>query len=120
MNEGPRFIRVTSDWTRADRRGALRCQLGMYRTPYRVEPGLYCLGRPGPDSPVLATVNYKLAFDRVRHDLAGTECWILVLDTDGMSVHCGMETGRFGADELIARVQKTRLHEVVRHRTLIG
>jgi hypothetical protein len=91
----------------------------MYRALYHVEPGLYCVGRPSADSPVLTTVNYKLTFDIVRRDLAGRDCWILVLDTDGKSVHCGMETGRFGTDELITRVQKARLQEVVRHHTLI-
>jgi hypothetical protein len=91
----------------------------MLRTPHRVEPGLYCLGRPGPDSPVLATVNYRLSFDILRIDLRGFDCWILVLDTDGMNVACAVETGRFGTDELITRMQKARLQEAVRHRTLI-
>jgi len=91
----------------------------MFRTPHRVDPGLYALGRPGPDSPVLATANYKLSFDCIRMDLQGCDCWILVLDTDGMNVVCGVETGRFGTDELITRMQKARLQEAVRHRTLI-
>ncbi len=91
----------------------------MHRSPHRVEPGLYCIGRPGPDSPVVATANYTLSFDTVRHDLGGLDCWLLVLDTDGMNVACGAKTGSFGTDELITRVQKTRLQEVVRHRALI-
>lgn len=80
---------------------------------------MYCLGRPGPDSPVLATVNYRLSFDILRIDLRGRDCWILVLDTDGMNVACAVETGRFGTDELITRMQKARLQEAVCHRTLI-
>jgi len=91
----------------------------MHRSPHRVEPGLYCIGRPGPDSPVLATANYRLSFDIVRHDLCGIDCWILVLETNGMSVACSAGNGSFGTDELVTRVQKTRLQEVVRHRALI-
>lgn len=91
----------------------------MFRTPHRVDPGLYAIGRPGPDSPILATANYKLSFDIMRKDLRGCDCWILVLDTDGMDIACGVETGRFGTDELIARMQKARLQEVVRHGKLI-
>ena len=91
----------------------------MHRSPHRVEPGLYCIGRPGLDSPVLATANYTLTFDIVRHDLGGLGCWILVLDTDGMNVACGAKTGNFSTHELITRVQKTRLQEVVSHRALI-
>ncbi len=117
--EGPRFTRATSDWTPADRLGALRCRLGMFRSPHRVEPGLYSLGRPGTDSPVLATGNYRLTFDLLRTGLRGCDCWILVLDTDGMDVASGAATGRFGTDELITRMLKTRLPEVVRHRAVI-
>ena len=91
----------------------------MYRSPHHVEPGLYCIGRPGPDSPALVTANYTLSFDILRRDLGGRDCWILVLETDGMNVACGARTGSFGTDELIVRVQKTRLQQVLRHRALI-
>jgi len=119
MSEGPRFTRVTSEWKAADRWRAVRCRLGMHRSPHRVEPGLYCIGRPGPESPVLATANYTLTFDIVRRDLGGLVCWILVLDTGGLNVACGAYTGRFATDELITRVQKTRLQEAVSRRVLI-
>jgi len=91
----------------------------MYRSPHRVEPGLYCIRGAGPDAPVLVTANYTLTFDIVRRDLGGRDCWILVLDTDGMNVACGVKTGRFGTDALVTTVEKTRLQEVVRHRTMI-
>ena len=119
LQESPRFTRVISQWSAADRWGALRCRLGTNRSPRRVEPGLYCIGRPGPDSPVLATANYSLSFDLLRRDMGGRDCWILTLDTDGMNVACGVKTGKFGTDELIVRVQKARLADVVRHRALI-
>ena len=32
---------------------------------YTVEPGLYAVGRPTADLPVLVTANYKLSFDRL-------------------------------------------------------
>ena len=119
MNEGPRYTRVISEWTRKDRWGAARCRLGMHRALYSVEPGLYAIGRPGPDSPVLVTANYKLSFDLVRRELGGCECWILALDTGGVNVSCGVASGKFGTDELVTRIQKSRLKDSVRHRTLI-
>lgn len=119
MKEGPRFTRVISEWTHKDRWGAARCRLGMHRAVYSVEPGLYAIGRPGPDSPVLVTANYKLSFDIVRRELGGCECWILALDTGGMNVSCGVVIGKFATDELITRIQKSRLHEVLHHHTLI-
>jgi hypothetical protein len=86
---------------------------------YRVEPGLYALERPGEDSPVLVTASYRLGFDMLRKDLRGVPCWILVLDTGGINVWCAAGAGTFSTEELVARVAKSRLSEVVRHRTLI-
>ena len=86
---------------------------------YKVEPGLYALGRPDADSPVLATANYRLGFDTLRRDLRDVTCWILVLDTNGINVWCAAGAGRFCTEELIGRMQKTRMAEVVRHRTII-
>ena len=86
---------------------------------YRVQPGLYALGRPDADSPVLATANYRLSFDTLRRDLRDVSCWILVLDTNGINVWCAAGAGTFCTEELIGRMEKTRMAEVVRHRTLI-
>jgi hypothetical protein len=117
--EPPHFTRVRSEWTAEDRRGAIRCRLGTFRMRWRVEPGLYALGRPDADAPVLVTANYRLGFDMLRRDLGGIACWILVLDTNGINVWCAAGAGTFGTDEVVFRVQKSRLAEVVRHRTLI-
>jgi CO dehydrogenase/acetyl-CoA synthase delta subunit len=117
--EPPHFTRVRTDWTAADRRGAIRCRLGRQRGQYSVPPGLYAAGRPDEDSPVFVTANYRLGFDILRRDLAGIACWILALDTKGLNVCCASGAGTFGTDEIVTRVQKSRLLEVVRHRTLI-
>lgn len=116
---GPPPMRVTSEWTGADRLGALRCRLGRWRDRYRVPPGLYALGSPGPDSPACVTANYKLSFDLLRRALAGRAAWILVLDTKGINVWCAAGKGTFGTDELVARVESSRLAARVRHRDLV-
>jgi hypothetical protein len=86
---------------------------------YTVQPGLYALGRPDAASPVLATANYRLSFDILRRDLKNVTCWILVLDTNGINVWCAAGAGRFSTEELIGRMEKTRMAEVVGHRTII-
>jgi hypothetical protein len=91
----------------------------MGRGSYRVEPGLYRIGRPGPESPVLVTANYKLTFDTLRSELDGLDAWILVLETRGVNVWCAAGKGSFGTDELVNRVAATRLAEVVSHRKLV-
>lgn len=84
-----------------------------------VEPGLYRLGNPTPDSPVVVTANYTLSFDAVRSSLTGTDAYILVLDTKGVNVWCAAGKGTFGTGELLRRIAVTGLASVVRHRVLV-
>ena len=84
-----------------------------------MEPGLYALGAPAPDSPVFVSANYTLSFDALRSALRGIDGYLLVLDTKGINVWCAAGKGTFGTDELVARIEATRLAEVVRHRRLI-
>jgi hypothetical protein len=84
-----------------------------------VEPGLYRLGNPRPESPVFASANYTLSFDALRSALAGTDAWILVLDTQGINVWCAAGKGTFGTGELVRRIQSTGLAIIVSHRKII-
>ena len=92
---------------------------GVHRMRYRVEPGLYAIGEPTPDSPVFVTANYKLTFDLVRRELEGIQAWLLVLDTHGVNVWCAAGKGTFSTAELVRRLAETQLERHVRHRTLI-
>ena len=111
--------RVHSRMTVRDLMGRWRVRWGIGRDRYRVAPGLYALGAPGGDSPVLVTANYKLTFDVLRRDAAGLDVWILVLDTHGVNVWCAAGEGTFGTEEVIRRVTGARLPEVVNHRRLV-
>ena len=95
----------------------VRCAMG--RMKYAVEPGLYAVGAPGADSPVMVSANYKLSFDHLRKNLAGINAWILVLDTKGINVWCAAGKGTFGTGELVKRVETTRISSVVSKRQLI-
>ena len=111
--------RVATILTFADRLGAWKVRWAIGRMSYRVEPGLYAVGSPTPESPVLLSANYKLSFDRLRSQLGGRDAWLLVLDTKGINVWCAAGKGTFGTDEIVARVEAARLAEVVGHRTLV-
>jgi acetyl-CoA decarbonylase/synthase complex subunit gamma len=84
-----------------------------------VKPGLYALGSPSPEDPVLVSANYALSVDHLRSAVPGRSAWLLVLDTRGVNVWCAAGKGTFGTDELVHRVAATRLAEVVQHRRLI-
>jgi len=85
----------------------------------RVEPGLYCVGNPDENSPVLVTANYKLTFDTVRKELGNMQCWIMILDTKGINVWCAAAMGKFSTAEIVEKAKAVNLKDIVNHNTLI-
>ena len=111
--------RISTALTWADRLGSWKVRWGMGRLRYIVPPGLYAIGKPGPDSPVLVTANYKMTYDHVRSVLGGRDCWLLIMETYGINVWCAAGKGTFGTEELIRRINVSGLAAVVDHRRLI-
>jgi hypothetical protein len=110
---------VDTTLSRSDHIGTIGARTGIQRSNYTITPGLYCVGRPTGDSPVLVTANYKLTFDALRSELAGLDLWILVVDTRGINVWCAAGKGTFSTEEVAYQVKQARLMEVVNHRELI-
>jgi len=116
----PQEIRsVTSTITITNRYDHVLARWGVRRGNHRVEPGLYRLGNPNPDSPVFASANYTLSFDALRSALIGIDGYILVLDTKGINVWCAAGKGTFGTEELVRRIELTGLAALVGHRKII-
>jgi len=111
--------RVRTKLQLADHVGAWKVRWAINRAGYRVEPGLYAVGTPGPEAPVLVSANYKLSFDRLRSSLSTVDAWILVLDTHAVNVWCAAGKGTFGTDELVRQIEQCRLAEWTAHRTVI-
>jgi hypothetical protein len=86
---------------------------------YAVDPGLYAVGNPDGESPVLVTANYKMSFDMLREALPNRNAWILVLDTKGINVWCAAGKGTFGTTELVNRIASSGLPRIVSHQELI-
>jgi hypothetical protein len=130
---------TTSTITLANRWDHVLARCAYNRMGHVVPAGLYALGQPNEDSPVLVTANYSLSFDALREAMAGGEAavspqamamvspqatagrdaYLLVLETKGINVWCAAGKGTFGTDELSARVCSVDLANRVRHRTLI-
>ena len=110
---------TTSTITLANHWDHFLARWGINRSEHRVEPGLYALGNPTPDSPVFVTANYTLSFDAVRSVLDGVEGYILVLDTLGINVWCAAGKGSFGTDELVRQIEATALRDIVNHKVLL-
>jgi hypothetical protein len=114
-----RIPRLRTSPTAWDRLGTCRARLGLDRNHYTVNPGLYAVGQPGPESPVIVTANYKLTFDTVRFTLTGRDIWLLVADTRGINIWCAGGKGTFSAAGIAEQVRKTGLERVVSHRRMI-
>lgn len=110
---------VSTGLTFNDTLGSWKARWGIGRMNYKINPGLYCVGKPDSTSPVLVTANYKMSFDTLRKELAGIDAWILVLDTKGINVWCAAGKGTFGTEELLERIARVKLPQVVSHRTII-
>jgi hypothetical protein len=119
VNTQPSPFFTTSELTLANWWDHLLARWAINRNGHRVAPGLYTLGSPTPDSPVLVTANYTLSFDALRSSLPKTDAYILVLDTQGVNVWCAAGKGTFGTDELVHRIEATNLEGIVSHRKLI-
>ena len=99
--------------------GAVMVRWGINRDKYRVNPGLYGVGSPDPESNVFVTANYKLSFDTLRKNLTGLNGLILVLDTKGVNVWCAAGKGTFSTKELVNRIELVSLDKIVNHKRII-
>jgi hypothetical protein len=111
--------RIKTHLDRSDHVGHIAVRWGINRNNYKIAPGLYCVGTPDQNAPVLVTANYKLTFDVLRQQLDSINSWILVLDTRGINVWCAAGKELFSTREVVKRAKQTGLTNLVEHRRLI-
>ena len=89
--------------------------------PIQMEPRLYEIGTPGPDSPVLITTNFSLTYFSVAGEVegAGVPAWLLVADSDGQSVLTGWAAGKFDAEKIAKTVKDSGIADKVSHKKLV-
>jgi len=113
--------RIATTWDVNDRRGQIKARISdRFRMAYTVKPGLFAVGNPTAESPVLLSANYKLSFDILRRELAGIDAWVLVLETQGINVWCAAGKGTFGTDEIIRQIRSAGLEKLVKHHKIIS
>ena len=87
--------------------------------PMQMDQGIYPIGEPGPDSPLLITTNFSLTYFTVAGEIEASKVptWLLVMDTEGQSVLTSWAAGKFVADAIATFVKKSGIEEKVNHRT---
>jgi len=99
-------------------------RLNIYTDPQKpmiITPGIYEIGTPGPDSPVAVTTNFALTYFIVSGEIEGSKisCWLLIQDTEGLSVMTAWAAGKFSGDSVAHLVKKSGIADKVKTRTLI-
>jgi len=89
--------------------------------PKAVEPGMKTFGKPNENSPVLMTANFSLTYYTVASDIetAGIDCYLIVVDTEGLAVDCSVAGRKLTADKVAETLRKTKIEEKVKHRKLV-
>jgi acetyl-CoA decarbonylase/synthase complex subunit gamma len=89
--------------------------------PIQVEPGVYEINDPGPDSPVMVTTNFSITYFSVANEIdgSGIPSWLLVAEAEGMSVLTAWAAGEFDAERIAKAVRTTSMTDKVEHRKLI-
>ena len=99
-------------------------QLNIFTDPQRpmvVQEDIYPITGPDENSPVLITCNFSLTYFIVSGEIEGSKVpsWLLIKDTEGLSVLTAWAAGKFGADLIAAFVKKSGIGDKVKHHELI-
>jgi len=89
--------------------------------PLATSEGIYPIGDPDTSSPVLVTSNFSLTYFIVSGEIASSRVpsWLLVKDTEGLSVLTAWAGGKFSGDVIGPFVKKSGIAEKISHRTVI-
>jgi acetyl-CoA decarbonylase/synthase, CODH/ACS complex subunit gamma len=89
--------------------------------PIQVEPGLYPIVDPGPDSPVFVTTNFSLTYFLVSGELenSGISAWLLVPECEGMSVLTAWAAGKFSGAHIARFAKSIELEGKVQDRRMV-
>ena len=115
---------VTSPLPPASALAALTLRQNIYtdpQKPIQMNPGIYPVGNPGKDSPVLLTVNFSLTYFTLQGYLESTRipCYMLIIDTEGLSVLTAVAAGKFNETLVKTSIKKFDVESLVTHRKLI-
>jgi len=113
-----------SPLSQASSKAALTLRQNVYtdpQKPIQMNPGLYRIGSPGKDAPVLMTVNFSLTFFTLEGYLESTRvpCFMLIVDTEGLSVLTAVAAGKLSETLVRDAIKKFDVENEVSHRKMI-
>ena len=117
-------ISVLSDFTGESLFSLLVERLNIFTDPQRpmtVTEGIYEIGDPDENSPVLVTTNFALTYFIVSGEIEGSKVptWLLIKDAEGLSVLTAWAAGKFSGDDVGMFVKKCGIMDKVKHKELV-
>jgi len=99
-------------------------RMNIYTDPQRplaTAEGIYEINNPDENSPVLITSNFSLTYFIVSGEIENSKVssWLLVKDTEGLSVMTAWAAGKFSADIIAPFVKKCGIGDKVKHHKLV-
>jgi len=89
--------------------------------PMTVTEGIYPVNNPDENSPVMVTTNFALTYFIVSGEIEGSRkpTWLLIKDSEGLSVMTAWAAGKFAGDDVGIFVKKSGIMDKVKHKELI-
>jgi acetyl-CoA decarbonylase/synthase complex subunit gamma len=89
--------------------------------PIQVEPMVYAVGEPDPESPVFLTTNFSLTYFIVSGEIenSATSAWLVVPECEGMSVLTAWAAGKFSGLSIAKFIKEVGLENQVTTREII-
>jgi len=102
----------------------LTMRLNIYtdpQKPIQMAAGVYPLGDPKADSALCVTTNFSLTYFSIAGELenCGFPSWLLVCDTEGLSVLTAWAAGKFDAEKIAKAVKEFKLPDTLSHKRII-
>ena len=117
-------ITILSDFKGGSLFSLLVERLNIFTDPQRpmtVKEGIYEIGDPDENSPVLVTTNFALTYFIVSGEIEGSKVpsWLLIIDAEGLSVLTAWAAGKFSGDDVGMFVKKCGIADKVKHTEVI-
>ena len=89
--------------------------------PIQVDPKVYAIGDPSPESPVFVTTNFSLTYFIVSGEIenSGISAHLVVTDTEGQSVLTAWAAGKFVGEKIAKFIKEIQLEQQVKTRKIV-
>ena len=117
-------IVVMSDFTGENIFPLLLERLNIFTDPQRpmtVTEGIYPINNPDENSRVLVTTNFALTYFIVSGEIESSKVptWLLIKDSEGLSVLTAWAAGKFAGDDVGMFVKKSGITDKIKHQELV-